>query len=164
MQTVTPMNLQNAEFDAADEFAKALKLHNSCAVVDDDYPQIRHRYECALAGLVTAMKANGRFSPSNRYGVVDPGPLNTFMVDVLAEVDKATTKFPTWPTDPMHAMGVVNEEVGELAKAVLQELYEPEKNPPDAVHKEAVQAAAMLFRFAASFYRYSWSQGEQHVQ
>lgn len=60
---------QNAEFDAADAFAKALRAHNSTAVVDDDYPEVRHRYESALANLIAAMKVNGRFGKGNRYGV-----------------------------------------------------------------------------------------------
>lgn len=70
--------------------------------------------------------------------------------EILAEVNKATLKFPTWPQDPLHAMGVVNEEVGELSKAVLQEVYEPHKNKNGDVRKEAIQAAAMCIRFLMS--------------
>lgn len=63
------MKLQRAEFDAADKFASALRAHNMTAVVDDDYPEVRHRYESALAEFIGAMKANGRFQPGNRYGM-----------------------------------------------------------------------------------------------
>ena len=83
---------------------------------------------------------------------------------VLHELSRASRKFPTWPTDPLHAMGVVNEEVGELSKAVLQAVYEPEKNPEGAVEKEALQAAAMLLRFLASLDRYTFRGAPQHVQ
>jgi len=83
---------------------------------------------------------------------------------VLHELHRACRKFPTWPTDPLHAMGVVNEEVGELSKAVLQAVYEPEKNPEGAVEKEALQAAAMLLRFLASLDRYTFRGAPQHVQ
>ena len=83
---------------------------------------------------------------------------------VLHELSRASRKFPTWPTDPLHAMGVVNEEVGELSKAVLQAVYEPEKNPKGAVEKEALQAAAMLLRFLASLDRYTFRGAPQHVQ
>jgi hypothetical protein len=31
---------------------------------------------------------------------------------VLAELDRATRKFPTWPTDPLHAVAVLGEEAG----------------------------------------------------
>jgi hypothetical protein len=61
------MQTQRAEFDAADKFAQRLKAHNMTPVVDDDYPQVRHEYESALAGLVDAMKANGRFGDGNLY-------------------------------------------------------------------------------------------------
>lgn len=86
------------------------------------------------------------------------------VADVMAELDKAMTKFPTWPTDPLHAVGVFNEEAGELAKAVLQQVYEPHKNEPDDVRKEALQAAAMAIRFLASLDRYDWARGAQHEQ
>jgi hypothetical protein len=86
------------------------------------------------------------------------------MADVVAELNRATTKFPTWPTDPLHAMGVLNEEVGELAKAVLQEVYEPNKNMPGDVRKEALQAAAMTLRFLVSIDTYRWLPSKQHNQ
>lgn len=84
--------------------------------------------------------------------------------DITEELTKATTKFPMWPIDPLHALGVVNEEVGELQKAVLQQIYEPHKNTRDAVYEEAVQAAAMLFRFLHSIHEYEWKGSEQHRQ
>ena len=65
------MNAQSAEFDAADAFAVALRTHNQTPVVDDDYPEVRHAYESALAGLVNAMKANDRFGKGNRYGLTE---------------------------------------------------------------------------------------------
>lgn len=84
--------------------------------------------------------------------------------DVLAELISATAKFPTWPTDPLHAMGVLHEEVGELAKAVLQVMYEPSKSKLSDVHAEAIQAAAMALRFLMSMYDYDWKRSEQHTQ
>ena len=83
---------------------------------------------------------------------------------VLDELSRALQKFPTWPTDPLHAMGVVAEEVGELAKEVLQLVYEPHKSSQEAVRAEAIQAAAMLLRFIASLDVYEYRQGEQHQQ
>jgi len=83
---------------------------------------------------------------------------------VLAEVDRATAKFPTWPTDPLHALGVLHEEVGELSKAVLQQVYEPHKNKPADVRDEAIQAAAMALRFAASLDVYDYTGSAQHQQ
>lgn len=83
---------------------------------------------------------------------------------VLAEVMAATTKFPTWPTDPLHAFAVVGEEVGELQKAILQAVYEPHKSNPDDVRAEAIQVAAMAFRFLLSLDEYKYEGGEQHQQ
>ena len=64
---------------------------------------------------------------------------------VLGELDKAEEKFPTFPTDPIHAAGVVGEESGELQQAALQWTYET----GDRTHciKEAIQTAAMALRF-----------------
>jgi NTP pyrophosphatase (non-canonical NTP hydrolase) len=49
---------------------------------------------------------------------------------ITAEVARATVKFPTWPTDPLHALAVLGEEYGELTKAMLQLTYEPHKTTP----------------------------------
>ena len=84
--------------------------------------------------------------------------------EVMDELEKAIRKFPTWPTDPLHAVGVFNEEAGELSKAVLQQVYEPHKNKPDDVRKEAQQAAAMALRFLVSLDSYDWTPGVQHDQ
>lgn len=83
---------------------------------------------------------------------------------VLAEVAKATAKFPTWPTDPLHALAVLGEEFGELTQAVLQSTYEPHKSTPDDVKTEAIQTAAMAMRFLMSHERYEYAKSEQHVQ
>lgn len=83
---------------------------------------------------------------------------------VLAEVAKATAKFPTWPTDPLHALAVLGEEFGELTQAVLQSTYEPHKSTPDDVKTEAIQTAAMALRFLMSLNQYQFQCGEQHHQ
>ena len=86
------------------------------------------------------------------------------LLAVCAEVDRATAKFPTWPTDALHAVGVVAEEMGELQKEVLQLTYEPHKATRDAVRKEAVQLAAMAIRFLMSLDRYEYQPRPQHSQ
>lgn len=83
---------------------------------------------------------------------------------VMAEVERATRKFPTWPTDPLHAVAVLGEEFGELTKAVLQSVYEPHKVKPGEVRTEAVQTAAMALRFLLSLDRYDYAPGVQHEQ
>ncbi len=70
--------------------------------------------------------------------------------EIEDEVERAIHKFPTWPTDPVHAAAVISEETGEVTKAVLQSIYEPHKSDPLKVRAEVIQVAAMCFRFIAS--------------
>lgn len=84
--------------------------------------------------------------------------------DVMVELQKASTKFPTWPTDPLHAFAVLGEEHGELNKAVLQLVYEPHKTSHGEVRSEAIQTAAMAIRFILSLDQYEYTQGIQHTQ
>lgn len=100
----------------------------------------------------------------NRGEAIAPAAVPDALQDVLAEVGRATRKFPTWPTDPLHAIGVLGEEFGELTKAVMQATYEPHKNKPDDVRSEAMQTAAMALRFLASLDRYAYMPGVQHSQ
>jgi NTP pyrophosphatase (non-canonical NTP hydrolase) len=89
----------------------------------------------------------------------------TSAIDLIeSEVGKATQKFPTWPTDPLHAVAVLNEEVGELNQAVLQHVYEPHKSSPGDIRTEAIQTAAMALRFIMSLDRYEYFTSIQHSQ
>jgi hypothetical protein len=90
--------------------------------------------------------------------------MNNTLLAVLAEVERANTKFPLWPTQALHAVAVLGEEYGELQKAVLQLCYEPEKSSKDAVREEAVQTAAMALRFLYSIDSYVYEQSVQHCQ
>lgn len=83
---------------------------------------------------------------------------------VMAEVERATVKFPTWPTDPLHALAVLGEEFGELTKEALQLTYEPHKTNKEKVRAEAIQTAAMALRFAMSLDKYIYKPGVQHPQ
>lgn len=82
--------------------------------------------------------------------------------EVRREMQRAIRKFPTWPTDPLHALGVVTEEHGEVAKAVLQHIYEG--GARGEIAKESIQLAAMSLRFAASLEAYQYIPSIQHVQ
>lgn len=80
------------------------------------------------------------------------------------EIGKAFAKFPTWPSDPFHAYGVLAEEFGELGKAIVQHVYEPHRTDFAEVRKEAEQCAAMAIRFLASLDRYDFDPCHQHEQ
>lgn len=93
--------------------------------------------------------------------------MNTFtqIVDEVAiEMSKAVTKFPKWPTDPLHAIAILGEEYGELNKAVLQNTYEPHKTSVDEIRMEAIQTATMAIRFLMSLETYKYNEAEQHKQ
>ena len=83
---------------------------------------------------------------------------------ITAEVARATVKFPTWPTDPLHALAVLGEEYGELNKAMLQLTYEPHKTSLEEVRTKAIQTAAMALRLAMSLERYRYAPCHQHSQ
>jgi NTP pyrophosphatase (non-canonical NTP hydrolase) len=91
--------------------------------------------------------------------------MNTIISEVLSELDRATKKFPTWPTDPLHALAVVGEEYGELTQKVLQRTYEPAKHiTSEMIREEAIQTAAMALRFAMSLDSYLYQALPQHQQ
>lgn len=90
-----------------------------------------------------------------------PGALTA---EVLAEVERAMRKFPTWPTDPLHALAVLGEEFGELTKDMLQLTYEPHKTSKASVRTEAIQTAAMALRLLASLDAYEYQPSVQHAQ
>ena len=124
-------------------------------MTDPNDQRCRHLYQVRDAdGLCDTCRATG--------GVIVPRP--SIRADIAAEMARAMQKFPTWPTDPLHALAVLGEEFGELTKAVLQETYEPHKQDRDAVRREAIQTAAMALRFAMSLDRYQPTLCEQHVQ
>lgn len=84
--------------------------------------------------------------------------------EIFNELRVATHKFPTWPTRGLDAVAVLNEEVGELNKEVLQMTYEPNKTNNEKIKKEAIQAAAMAIRFCMSLEEYDYKPSEQHAQ
>lgn len=95
---------------------------------------------------------------------MDDATTAAVFADVRAEMARAVLLFPTWPTDPLHALAVLGEEFGELNKAMLQLAYEPRKSNRADVRKEAIQTAAMALRLAMSLERYEYRRSAQHEQ
>lgn len=132
-------------------------------------PCTQAEHEAALkAGLLFATPGTNaqdvaihKFAETIRGG--QPAPPSIVAV-VLSEIDRAMLKFPTWPTDPLHALAVLGEEFGELNKAMLQLTYEPHKTSASEVRSEAIQTAAMAVRLAMSLDRYRYTRSEQHEQ
>ena len=55
---VDKMETQKAEFDAAAALTKAYRDITMTPIVDDDYPEVRHRYEGALHRFLRAVNEN----------------------------------------------------------------------------------------------------------
>jgi hypothetical protein len=108
----------------------------------------------AIIGMVFA-QAKVPVSETRRPSGID---------SILDELERAVAKFPTWPTDPLHAIAVLGEEFGELTKAMLQLTYEPHKSSAEDVRTEALQTAAMALRLYRSLDKYEYVRGEQHDQ
>lgn len=101
------------------------------------------------------------------FGLVPDTMEKTMTVEQLvqAELARAVAKFPTWPTDPLHALAILGEEFGELTKAMLQYTYEPHKGvTQQEIRDEAIQTAAMALRLAMSLPCYQYRRAPQHSQ
>lgn len=95
---------------------------------------------------------------------ISPPIQRSVLTAIIDELGRAVRKFPTWPSDPLHAVAVLGEEFGELTKAALQHTYEPHKASRDDVRTEAIQTAAMALRFVLSLGDYAYQAGHQHEQ
>ena len=71
---------------------------------------------------------------------------------IYHEIELAEDKFPGWPQDIMHGVGILVEEVGELVKACLDFYYG--RGPRKQVKKEALQSGAMIYRFMVHLEEY----------
>jgi len=68
---------------------------------------------------------------------------------VVEEIERATIKWKGWPSDPVHAAGVVSEEAGELMQAAMNHTYmwKDKRN----MLTEAIHTAAMAIRFIEAY-------------
>jgi len=69
----------------------------------------------------------------------------TIAAAIERELERARSKFPTWPEDLIHAAAIVGEESGELTQATLNYTYH--RGGIAEVQKEAIHTAAMAMRF-----------------
>lgn len=63
---------------------------------------------------------------------------------IEAELRRAQKKHPEWPTDMFRQVAIMNEEAGEVTKAVLH--YHYEGGTIEHVKEELIQTAAMCMR------------------
>lgn len=137
-------------------------LLDECEVLDTDRPLPPSLRELARTMIRLVPRYDGDYRLPTRTDKEKTMSIND---QVLAEVARATAKFPTWPTDPLHALAVLGEEVGELTKAMLQYTYEPHKGVTQQdIRDEAIQTAAMALRLAMSLPCYQYRRAPQHSQ
>lgn len=70
--------------------------------------------------------------------------LDEIIADILTELVEAEAKHPVWPADPMYMDQIVNEEKGEVTRAVVQYVLEGGEREP--IEMELVQTAATCIR------------------
>jgi NTP pyrophosphatase (non-canonical NTP hydrolase) len=63
---------------------------------------------------------------------------------IEAELNRAEEKHPDYPQDIFQQLAIMQEEAGEVTKAVLH--YHYENGTIEHIHKELVQTAAMCIR------------------
>jgi len=63
---------------------------------------------------------------------------------VFVELRKAEAKHPGWPTDPIHAVGILCEEAGESMQAAIDVVYA--SGSVEDLKTELAQTGAMAIR------------------
>ena len=74
------------------------------------------------------------------FGILD----YSISSEIATELEKAKKKHPNWPTDIFQQLAIMQEEAGEVSKAVLD--YHFEKKSIADVREELLQTAAMCVR------------------
>jgi NTP pyrophosphatase (non-canonical NTP hydrolase) len=74
------------------------------------------------------------------FGILD----YSISSEIATELERAKKKHPNWPTDIFQQLAIMQEEAGEVTKAVLD--YHFEKKSISDVREELIQTAAMCVR------------------
>lgn len=88
------------------------------------------------------MELNSEFDRLQKYAPID------------AELKRAKKKHPIYPISMYEQLAIMQEEAGEVTKAVLHFHYE--KGSLDDVKNELIQTAAMCMRMLESLEKYSY--------
>lgn len=88
------------------------------------------------------------------------------MGEILLAVERDVDLFPCWPSDPLHALAMLGDKVGELNKAMLLKTYEQEAPgaSDEAAYQAAIQTAALAIRLVISLPDYEPESCVQHIQ
>lgn len=114
---------------------------------------------------LTANEANRDWNERTALRVSEDGACQLVVSEeIKREMARSLRKFPTWPTDPLHALGVVSEEHGELVKEVMVGVYAPAARRLGKITQEAIQLVVASTRFVMSLEHYSYTRSHQHPQ
>lgn len=105
----------------------------------------RNKIEMAIAAW------NCRVTPPS---VIEGSPLAhcEFLPLLVAELCRATSKHPNWPTDAIHASAILHEEAGELTQATIDfHFYHGDR---ERMREEVIQVGAMALRFLMNLESY----------
>lgn len=86
--------------------------------------------------------------------VIEGSPLAhcEFLPLLVAELCRATSKHPNWPTDAIHASAILHEEAGELTQATIDfHFYHGDR---ERMREEVIQVGAMALRFLMNLESY----------
>jgi len=67
-------------------------------------------------------------------------------IEVIAELESARKRYPSWPDDIVHATVVMCEEAGESLRAANEIRWQHKGTTPDELRKEVIQTMAMCLR------------------
>lgn len=141
-----------ARLEQAEQVLRLLR----CAARDWDYTGATG----ALTGVFRALADHDARNPMD----VSLGSIPAVQ-EACAELDRSASKFPTWPTDPIHAVAIISEELGELTSALIQMIYEPAKGVTmEHIRAEAQQVAATALRFLQGMDHYQFAPCPQYDQ
>lgn len=75
--------------------------------------------------------------------------VETILKLIESELERAEKKHPDFPLDKFRQLAIMQEEAGEVTKAVLHHYYE--NGPLQDIKDELVQTAAMCVRMLKTF-------------
>lgn len=85
--------------------------------------------------------------------------LQVTLDEVVKELHRLINDFPSWPTDPVHALGLVSEDLGQLHAETSRWIADTESPIGDDikadVRDQAIRMVAMTLRFLVSMVDYS---------
>jgi hypothetical protein len=111
------MELQNKEFEVLNKLTSAWSILQNVAVVEDDYPHVRHKYEAALQDFVEAIDANGRRPRGNDYRaqfgaeLLWPDVRRIGAQKLVAEVLQIVSRFLTAEDQRRRVIQIISEEL-----------------------------------------------------